>query len=321
VSSALVNIGDRQLSLSNLEKVFYPQTGFTKGQVLDYYARIAPYLLPHLQDRPLTLKRYPNGVDGHMFYEKRSPGHRPAWVKTFRVPKEGEADIPYTLANDLPTLIWVANLASIELHPSLSRAPALECPTQLVFDLDPGPPAGALECCEVALLLRGLFTELGLESFVKSSGNKGMQVYVPLNTPTTYDHTKGFAHAVAQALESRRPEAVVSRMTKSMREGKVLVDWSQNDISKTTVSVYSLRARERPTVSAPVEWEEVTRALKRGDPSPLFPEAGEAVARADKKGDLFAPLLSLKQTLPQIGGALDSGHVKRRPGPTSRRRP
>ncbi len=320
MSSALVSIGDRQLSLSNLGKVFYPLTGFTKGQVLDYYARIAPYLLPHLQDRPLTLKRYPEGVEGLSFYEKRSPSHRPKWVQTFRVKKEGEADIPYTLINDLPTLIWVANLASIELHPSLSTAPRLEQPTMVVFDLDPGPPAGALECCQVALLLRGLFTGLGLESFIKSSGSKGMQVYVPLNTPTTYHHTKGFAHAVAQALEARRPEQVVSRMTKALRTGKVLVDWSQNDVSKTTVCVYSLRARERPTVSAPVEWEEVTRAVKKGDPAPLFPEAGEAVRRAERGGDLFAPLLSLKQTLPELGGALDSGHGKRRTGSTSRRR-
>lgn len=320
MASALVSVGDRELSVSNLDKVMFPKTGFTKGQVLDYYARIAPYLLPHLFERPLTLKRYPNGVEGHVFYEKRSPGHRPKWVKTFRVKKTGEPDIPYTLANDLPTLIWVANLASLELHPSLSQAPELERPTMVVFDLDPGAPAGPVECCEVALLLKALFDELRLESFVKSSGSKGLQVYLPLNTETTYDQTKPFARAVAQVLERRRPELVVSLMTKTLRVGKVLVDWSQNDESKTTVSVYSLRAKDRPTVSAPVEWDEVKRALKKRDAAPLFPEAGQAVERARRQGDLFAPLLSLRQRLPDLSLGVDSKDGPGRPRSTPRRR-
>src|SRR5579859_3970659 len=294
---SVIEVEGRQIKLSNLDKVLYPKAGFTKGQVIDYYVRIAPVLLPHLRDRALTLKRYPNGVDGAHFYEKNSPSHRPEFVRTARI-----SDIDYTLAQDRPTLVWLANLADIELHTSLARAPAPERPTMLVFDLDPGPPAGILECCEVGLVLRGLFGQLGLESVVKTSGSKGLQVYVPLNTPVTYDLTKPFARRIAEALEQRMPELVVSRMTKRLRPGKVLVDWSQNDAHKTTVTVYSVRARERPTVSTPLNWEEVERCRTAGDPALLTFETDQVLARVEQFGDLFAPAAELVQPLPSLGG-------------------
>ncbi len=285
----------RELKISNWDKVLFPATGFTKGDLVAYYARIAPAVLPHVHDRPLTLKRYPNGVDAPHFYEKQSPSHRPEWVQTARV-----GAVNYTLCQDRPTLIWLANLADIELHTSLSLAAAPQTPTMLVFDLDPGAPAGIVECCEVALVLRGLFRALGLESVAKTSGSKGMQLYVPLNGPVTYEQTKPFARQIAELLEQRLPELVVSRMTKRLRGGKVLVDWSQNDDHKTTVTVYSVRAREQPTVSAPVSWEEVSGCRDAGDPELLAFDTEHMLARQERHGDLFAPLLSLKQRLPAL---------------------
>jgi bifunctional non-homologous end joining protein LigD len=283
----------------------WPATGFTKGEVIDYYARVADAILPHLRGRPLTLKRYPNGVEDKFFYEKRCPKHRPDWVRTAPVwSGQNEGDIDYCVCDDLATLTWVSQLAALELHPSLSLAEDVERPTVLAFDLDPGPPAGILECCAVALRLRELFDGLGLESFPKTSGSKGLQVYVPLNGAVTYDETKPFARAVAQALESSEPKLVVSRMAKNLRKGKVFVDWSQNDQHKTTVSVYSLRARERPTASTPVEWKEVERAAKREDPDALTFEAGDVLKRISKRGDLFAPVAELKQTLPDAASAV-----------------
>ncbi|MBV9916350.1 MAG: DNA ligase D [Solirubrobacterales bacterium] len=293
---ALAVLADgRRLKLSNWEKVLFPQTGFTKGDLISFYARIAPALLPHLRDRPLTLKRYPNGVENPYFYEKQSPSHRPDWVQTEQI-----GDINFTLAQDRPTLIWLANLADVELHTSLSLASAPARPTMLVFDLDPGPPAGIIECCEVALVLRGLFEQLRMESVVKTSGSKGMQMYVPLNTDVDYRHTKPFARRVAELLEQRIPQLVVSRMTKRLRPGKVLVDWSQNDDHKTTVNVYSVRARERPTVSTPVSWEEVAEARTAGDPERLSFDTDDVLARVAEQGDLFAPLLTVKQELPAV---------------------
>jgi bifunctional non-homologous end joining protein LigD len=285
----------RRLKLSNWDKELYPQTGFTKGDLIAYYARIAPAVLGHLRDRPLTLKRYPSGVEAPHFYEKQSPSHRPPWVETAQL-----GEINYTLAQDRPTLVWLANLADIELHTSLSLAGAPERPTMLVFDLDPGAPAGIMQCAEVALVLEGLFGALGLASFVKTSGSKGMQVYVPLNTPADYEQTKSFARRIAELLEQRMPELVVSRMTKRLRAGKVLVDWSQNDFHKTTVSVYSVRARERATVSTPLAWEEVRAAREVGDPERLSFETEQVLARVERDGDLFGPLLSLTQQLPQL---------------------
>jgi len=285
----------RRLKITNWDKVLYPETGFTKGDLVAYYARVAPFVLPHLHDRPLTLKRYPNGVEEPYFYEKQSPSHRPEWVQTVRI-----NDINYTLAQDRPTLIWLANLADIELHTSLSLAPKPHQPTMMVFDLDPGAPAGLVECCEVALVLRGLFEQLGVASVAKTSGSKGLQVYVPLNTPTDYRATKPFARRVAEVLEQRMPDLVVSRMTKRLRPGKVLVDWSQNDEHKTTANVYSLRARERPTASTPVTWDEVQACHDQGDEQLLTFEAHELLARADDFGDLFAPALAVKQSLPAL---------------------
>jgi bifunctional non-homologous end joining protein LigD len=296
-----VEIQGKQLKLTNLEKVLYPAAGFTKQQVIDYYVRIAPAMIPHLAGRPLTRKRYPNGVDQEFFYEKNAPQHRPDWVKTVPIWSEGNhRNVHYILCDDLPTLVWLANLAAIELHPSLALAKDVTCPTMMVFDLDPGPPANIVQCCLVATWLRAIFEHFGLKSFPKTSGSKGLQIYVPLNTPTSYDKTKSFARALAQLLEQEHPEMVVSDMKKSLRTGKVFVDWSQNDEHKTTVAVYSLRARERPTVSTPVTWEEVARALKKKDPNLLVFEAKQTVARVEKLGDLFAPALRLKQRLPDL---------------------
>lgn len=288
--------------------MLWPETGFTKGETIDYYARIADAILPHLRSRPLTLKRYPNGVAEKFFYEKRCPKHRPDWVRTAPIwSGRNEGDIDYCVCDDRATLIWVAQLAALELHPSLSLAKDIERPTVLAFDLDPGAPAAMLECCRVGLRLRELFDGLGLESFPKTSGSKGLQVYVPLNTKVTYDETKPFAHAVAQALERSDPDHVVSRMAKNLRKGKVFVDWSQNDQHKTTVAVYSLRAKERPTVSTPLEWKEVERALKRDDPDLLSFEAGDVLKRVKRSGDLFEPVLKLKQKLPDLKAATESG--------------
>jgi bifunctional non-homologous end joining protein LigD len=285
----------RRLKITNWDKVLYPQTGFTKGDLIAYYSRVAPVVLPHLHDRPLTLKRYPNGVHENYFYEKQSPSHRPEWVQIARI-----GEINYTLAQDRPTLIWLANLADVELHTSLSAAARPERPTMMVFDLDPGAPAGIVECCEVGLVLRGLFDQLGLESVAKTSGSKGLQVYVPLGSDVDYRATKSFAKRVAEVLEQRMPELVVSRMTKRLRPGKVLVDWSQNDRHKTTVTVYSLRARERPTVSTPVTWDEVAACREHGDEGVLTFEADEVISRAEEQGDLFAPALNVKQKLPAL---------------------
>jgi len=302
-----IEIQGKQLKLSNLEKVLYPAAGFTKQQIIDYYVRIAPAMIPHLAERPLTRKRYPNGVDEEFFYEKNAPQHRPDWVKTVPVWSEGNRrTVHYILANDLPTLVWLANLAAIELHPSLSLAKDIACPTMMVFDLDPGPPANIVQCCHVGLWLREIFEHFGLQSFPKTSGSKGLQIYVPLNTPTSYESTKTFAHALAQFLEDDHRDMVVSDMKKSIRTGKVFVDWSQNDQHKTTIAVYSLRARERPTVSTPVTWEEVERACKKKDATTLVFEAGQAVKRVEKMGDLFAPLLTLKQRLPDLKKVADS---------------
>jgi bifunctional non-homologous end joining protein LigD len=294
-------VGGRTLKLSNRGKVLYPETGFTKGEVIDYYAAVGPILVRHTAGRPLTLKRYPDGVAGKHFYEKRCPTHRPAWVATAPIWSGRVAgEIDYCLANDLPTVLWAANLASIELHTSLSLADALECPTAVVFDLDPGDGAGMLDCARVAVWLRELFDAIGLRMLVKGSGSKGLQTYVPLNSPTSYEETKPFAQAVAELLERQHPELVVSRMSKDLRRGRVLIDWSQNDRHKTTVSVYSLRATSRPMVSAPLTWEEVATALATGDPDALFVEAGRMAGRLAIHGDLFAPLVELVQSLPKL---------------------
>jgi bifunctional non-homologous end joining protein LigD len=301
--AAEIEVDGRTLKLTNREKVMYPRTGFTKGELIDYYAAVAPVLLPHLTGRPLTLKRYPDGVEGEYFYEKRCPAHRPAWVSTAPIQSErGKGTIDYCLAEDLPTLIWAANLADIELHTSLSRAARMDRPTAIVFDLDPGAPAALKACCRVALWVKEVFDTFGLDTFAKTSGSKGVQVYVPLNTPVSYEQIKPFARAVAELLERRHPRQVISRMAKDLRPGKVLIDWSQNDEHKTTVCVYSLRARERPTISTPLEWEEVERAARARREPNLSAEPQELLERVQRHGDLFAPLLSLTQELPDLSG-------------------
>ena len=294
-----VDIDGRRVRLSNLDKVFYPAVGFTKGQVIDYYTRVAPALLPHLHDRQLTLKRYPNGVEGPYFYEKRCPSHRPEWVQTSPVwvGRDGKR-IEFCLANDLPSLIWAANLANLELHTSLSRADRPPRPTILAFDLDPGEGAGMRACARVGLILRDLLAAQGLEAWPKTSGSKGLQVYVPLNTAgVTYDDTKGFSKAVAELLEREYPTLIVSRMAKSDRPGKVFIDWSQNDEAKTTACVYSLRAKDRPTASTPVTWDEVEEASAADAVDPLSFTAEQVLERVAVHGDLFAPVLTREQHL------------------------
>ena len=294
---AELQVAGKKVAVSNLDKVLYPAIGFNKGQVIDYFIRIAPVLLPHLHNRPLTLKRYPEGVDGFFFYEKQCPSHRPDWINTTRTPsRRGARHIDYCVVDGLPALVWVANLADLELHTFLHCVPDLDKPTVVAFDLDPGPPADIALCCKVGLWLKEILDSLKLESFAKTSGSKGLQVYVPLNTAVTYEQTKAFAHGLADALTQQHPDCVIPRMQKSLRSGKVFVDWSQNDDHKTTVCVYSLRAKERPTVSTPVTWEEVEAGSKRR--APLVFESDAVLRRVEKFGDLFEPVLKLKQKLP-----------------------
>ena len=293
-------VEDRKIQVSNLDKVLYPKVRFTKGQVIDYYIHIASVLLPHLRDRPLTMKRYPNGVNGEFFYEKNCPSHRPKWVQTARVWSEGNNRfMNYCLVQDLPTLVWAANLADLELHTSLSRKNKIERPTMMVFDLDPGAPADIVQCCQVGVWLRDLLAEMKLNSVAKTSGSKGLQVYVPLNSPVTYDQTKDLSRALAQYLEKQHVDLVTSNMSKAVRKGKVFVDWSQNDQHKTTICVYSLRAREEPTVSTPLSWKEVENCLKKKKADLLKFRSDQALTRVEKMDDLFDQVEKLKQKLPK----------------------
>jgi bifunctional non-homologous end joining protein LigD len=293
-----VKLGGKEVRITHPEKILYPKVGFTKSDVIDYYARIAPVLLPHLKDRPLTMKRYPNGTDGPFFYEKRCPSFRPDWVDTAHViGRKDEEPIDYCVINNLASLVWTANLADLELHTQLSKRQNVDRPTMMVFDLDPGAPATIVECAQVGRWLRATLEKLKLKSFAKTSGSKGLQVYVPLNTPVGYETTKTFARKMAEALENENPELVVSKMSKDLRKGKVLVDWSQNDRHKTTVCAYSLRAKERPTVSTPVGWDEVKSALKKKEAARLNFISDEVLKRVEKYGDLFEPVLKLKQKL------------------------
>jgi len=293
-----IRIGRRVLPVSNIDKLLYPAADFTKGDVIHYYLRVANVLLPHLKNRPLTLKRYPNGTASLYFYEKRCPIHRPGWMTTTEV-KGGKAGaINFCVVNDAISLAWIANLASIELHPLLSRAPKVHQPTMMVFDFDPGPPAGVIQAATVALRVRDFLARLGLQSFPKTSGGKGIHLAVPLNTTVSFDDTKSFSRAIAQTLERQFPDKVVSNMSKALRKNKVFVDWSQNDEHKTTACVYSLRARDLPTVSAPIRWKELEDAVKKNDPDSLTFQAHEVIDRVSEHGDLFAPVLKLKQKLP-----------------------
>jgi bifunctional non-homologous end joining protein LigD len=299
VSGHTLTVSGRELSITNPDKVLYPEAGFTKGDVIEYYRAIAPALLPHLRGRALTMKRYPNGVDEEHFYQKESPKHRPDWVTTVPIWSEGNGrDINFTVVNSLPTLLWAANLADLELHTSMARARTPRRPTMLVFDLDPGPPATVVECCEVALMLRERLAHHGLRCFPKTSGSKGLQLYAPLNTPVGYDDTKPFARDLARTMEAEHGDLIVSNMRKELRTGRVLMDWSQNDYRKTTVCVYSLRARSRPTVSTPLEWAEVERTAEQRDPELLVFDWKQVLERVERHGDLFEPVLKLRQRLP-----------------------
>jgi len=298
VPGATVEVEGRRLTLSNLDKVLYPETGTTKAEVIDYYARIAPVMVPHLADRGVTLRRFPDGVEGNSFFEKRCPGHRPEWIDTVLGPGDRNGDIGYCCLDSAPALVWAANMAALEIHAPMARRD-IETPTMCVFDLDPGPGTSIAECADVGLDIRHVLDGLGLAGFAKTSGSKGMQVYVPLNTPHTHHEASAFALWVAQLLERAHPDGVVSNMKKSLRKGKVLVDWSQNSRHKTTVAVYSLRARPRPTVSTPVTWDEVEAAASG---EPLGFETGDVLARVAEHGDLFAETLTLEQRLPEPPG-------------------
>jgi len=277
-----LKIGNKTIEVSNLDKIFYPQTGFTKGQTIDYYIRVSSVLLPHLKDRPLTLKRYPEGVEGLFFYEKQCPPHRPDWIVTHAVPRSEGGNIDYCVMNNLPALVWAVNLADLELHVFLHLVPKINQPTAVVFDLDPGAPADILDCCRTALRLKALLDKSTLKSFPKTSGSKGLQVYVPLNRAVTYEKTKSFARGMADELVRAFPESIVSNMQKSLRKGKVFVDWSQNDDHKTTVCVYSMRAREHPTVSTPIQWNEVEAAVKKNNAKELTFETTDVLKRIEK---------------------------------------
>jgi bifunctional non-homologous end joining protein LigD len=292
-----VQVDDRTVRLTNLDKVLYPATGFTKGEVIDYYARIAPAMLPHIDGRALTFRRYPNGVDEPGFFEKNCPGHRPAWMDTAAAP----GGVNSCLIDHPAGLVWAGNQAAIEIHVPMAKAIDLANPTILAFDLDPGPPADVLHCARVAIEVRAVLETVGLEGFVKTSGSKGLQLYVPLNTTTTHEHASSFALAVGQLLARQAPDRVLVEMTRALRPGKVFIDWSQNSFHKTTIGPYSLRARDSPTVSTPLSWDELSDALDRNDADALVFEAGDVLERVTEDGDLFAPVQTLEQELPAPG--------------------
>jgi bifunctional non-homologous end joining protein LigD len=293
-----VRIANRQLVLTNLDKTLFPN-GFTKAQIIDYYSRIAPLMLPHLRGRGVTIKRYPRGVADRVFFEKECPADRPRWIKTRSVPRQlTEGDIDYCLVDGVASLVWVINLDAVELHVPLACADDWNRPRQMVFDLDPGEGATLRDCCRLGVQFRDILADLGLKSFPKTSGGKGLHVYVPLNAAgITFDDTKGFARAVAEIFAKQEPKHITAAMTKSLRKGKIFVDWSQNDRTKTTVCVYSLRAKDQPTVSTPVTWNEVESAAKRPSSKLIF-TSDQILQRVKTTGDLYAPVLKLKQKLP-----------------------
>jgi bifunctional non-homologous end joining protein LigD len=293
-----LEVEGHRVPISNFDKVLYPETGFTKGDVIQYYLDIGPVLLPHLKNRALTMKRYPDGVGKFFFYEKNCPDYRPKWVRTAPIYSHGRgATMHYCLANNLASLVWMGGLADLELHTSLARTPAVEKPTMMVFDLDPGEGAHAVHCSEVAFWLKEKLHAIGLEAFPKTSGSKGIQIYVPLNTPVTFDQTKAAARQLGDAIVAEHPDATVTKMLKTLRKNKVLIDWSQNDEHKTTVCVYSLRATPKPQVSTPLTWAELERLWRRGDPDAYRFSPDDLRARVKKHGDLFESVLTMKQKL------------------------
>ena len=291
-----VEVGGRTLDLGNLDKVLWPATGFTKGQMVDYYARVAPVMLPHLAARPVTLRRWPDGVEAGSFFEKNCPSHRPAWLPTIEL-----GEVAYCSLAEPAALVWTANLAAIELHPTLASAPELGRPRAVVFDLDPGEPADLLSCARVALVLRGALDHLGLVSWAKTSGSKGLQLYVPTNTAVGFEETRDLAFRLARLVEAAHPELVVTTAERRLRTGKVLIDWAQNHPSRTTVCVYSLRAWATPSVSTPVGWDELEAALEDGDRGRLRFSPDEVLRRIERRGDLMAPVLEVSQEIPRLG--------------------
>jgi bifunctional non-homologous end joining protein LigD len=301
--AAQLDVGGRLLTIRNLDRVVFPRTGTTKAELLDYYVKVGATMLAHLRERPLHMHRYPEGVEGPRFWQKGCPEHRPDWMPTAPVwSRDKQENIDYCVVNELAGMLWAVNIGSLELHTSLHLRDDLHRPTVVAFDLDPGEGAGILDCCRVALRLRDVFDELGLESFVKTSGSKGLQVYVPIERGPTYDTTKATARTIAELLAAQTPDAVVSRMAKAARRGKVLVDWSQNTEHKSMVCAYSVRAKARPTVSTPLRWDEVTAALDAGDADALTFEMNDVVERVAAHGDLFAPVLAPRQRLLPVDG-------------------
>lgn len=292
-------IAGRSLKVTNLDKVLYPLIGFTKAQVIEYYARVAPTMLAHIADRGVTFKRWPDGVTGESFFNKRCPDHRPDWLGTCVGPGDREGGIQYCRLDEVAALAWAGNLAALEIHAPMARCDDLDSPTMVVFDLDPGEPATIIECAQVALWIRDVLASLDLEAWPKTSGSKGMQLYLPLNTEHTHRHAADFALAVAQLLEKQQPKAVTATMAKKERPDKVFIDWSQNSRHKTTIAPYSLRGRERPTVSTPLGWDEVSDAA---DGEPLHFEAADVLDRIDEFGDVFADTVTLEQALPAPRG-------------------
>ncbi len=296
VSKPLITeVAGRTLKVTNLDKVLYPMVGFTKAKVIEYYVSVAPVMLTHIANRGVTFKRWPDGVATEPFFNKRAPEHRPSWIETCRGPGDKGKGIDYPMLNEVASLAWSANLAALEIHSPMARCADIESPTILVFDLDPGDPASIIECCQVALSIRSVLASVELDAFGKTSGSKGLQLYVPLNTPHTHQHAQDFALAVAQLLEQQQPTLVTSNMTRSVRSGKVFIDWSQNTRHKTTIAPYSLRGKDRPTVSTPVTWDEISDCA---DGEWLGFEADEALARVDELGDIFEPVATLEQVLP-----------------------
>ena len=293
---SVVTVGGRELSLSNLDKVLWPATGFTKGQMIDYYSKVAPVMVPHLAGRAITLRRWPNGVEAGSFFEKNCPSHRPPWLETVEM-----GGIAYCELGEPAALVWTANLAAIELHPTLAAAPDLDRPTFVVFDLDPGAPADVVTCARLAVIIRDAMDRMGLAVWAKTSGSKGLQLYVPLGGTATYAETRHFSQALATLLARAHPDLVVTTQDRSVRAGKVLVDWSQNVASKTTAAVYSLRALPEPGVSTPLTWEEVAHAAKSGAADELRFSPDQLLQRVDAHGDLMAPVLELRQELPALG--------------------
>jgi bifunctional non-homologous end joining protein LigD len=297
MADTVVDIDGHRLKLSNLDKVLYPEASFTKAEVIDYYVRVAPTMLTHIRDRGVTLRRYPNGVDEKSFFEKRCPKHRPDFVTTLPGPGDNGGAIEYCHFDEVADMAWAANMAALEIHAPMARGSDIESPTMCVFDLDPGAPAAMTECAQVGLEIQAALSTIHLECFPKTSGSKGLQIYLPLNTPCTHEQASGFAQAVAQVLEKHHPDRVVSTMRKDLRGGKVFIDWSQNSRHKTTIAAYSLRARPRPTVSTPVSWDEVAEAAEG---APLSFEASDVLERIEDLGDLFAPTAMLEQHLPAM---------------------